>query len=215
MKLITNFVTAAVLAAGFNTAFAVDGRKEAVLDMGKGAFSLTVSAPADTEGPHDFGKNPGIGKKMQGEFQTQEVMFSKKIEKTTSVVNYKATAQKIEPSKNGQKLTAEQMAKDQIKANGFEGRAVKFDCPPGVFDGATSVCYNMSGNPIFNGKSSPEKSAAFLISVSWGNNTQGYTLMGKVIEDNVEKFNSEKAAYEKVAKSATAQLWNNHTLTNN
>ena len=76
MKLIAKFLAAIALLAGLNNAFAADGRKEVVLDMGKGAFKLTVSVPGFADGPYDFGKNPGIGSKMTGQFQHQEVMGS-------------------------------------------------------------------------------------------------------------------------------------------
>lgn len=214
MKNIAKLFAAAVLLAGFNSVFA-DGRKEAVLDMGKGAFTLTVSVPAPVGGPYDFGKNPGIGKAMDGQFQYQEVMFGKNISETTASVFYKVTAKKIDQNKQGDKITPEKMATDQIRANGFEGRAASINCPPMPYDGVKSVCYQMSGDAIFDGKAEARKVAAFLISVSWENNTQGFTFMGKAIEPNVQKFNSEKLVYEKMAKSAAAQLWNNHKIKNN
>jgi hypothetical protein len=212
MKLITKFVAAAVLVGGINNVFADEGRKEAVLDMGKGAFTLTVSVPADLDGPYDFGKNPGIGKAMDGQFQYQEVMFSGDVVNTTATVVYKATSQKIDPNKKGQKLTAEHMAKDQIKANGFQGRAEKINCPPAPIEEATAVCYKMSGDAIFEGKATNDKSAAFLMSVSWKGDTQGYTLMGRSTERNIAKFNSDPSYTEKTASKALSYLWKFHKV---
>lgn len=214
MKQLAKLLVAVALVAGLNTAFAADGRKEAVLDMGKGAFKLTVSVLDDRDGPYDFGKNPGIGKEMTGQFQHQEVMFNGKLENTSTVLIYKATAQKIDPNKKGQKLTAEHMAQDQIKANGFEGRATKFDCPP-IPDGTTAVCYKMSGDAIFEGQPLPYKYAAVLISVSWANDTQGYTLMGKALENDVVKFNADPSVTEKNANKALGSLWKYHKVSKN
>jgi hypothetical protein len=212
MKLIFNFVTTAVLLAVFNTAFATDGRKEAVLDMGKGAFTLTVSANA--EGPYDFGKNPGIGKAMDGQFQYKEVMFIGKTDETNTI-NLMATAQKIDKNKQGKKLSAENMAEDQIKAIGFEGRAGKFNCPQSKIEGSSMACYKMTGDAIFNGKKLPEKYSAILISVSWANDTQGYALIGRAIETNVERYNTDPSYNENLAGRALTDLWKNHKLTKN
>lgn len=211
MKNITKFFATAVLLAGFNSVFA-DGRKEAVLDMGKGAFTLIVSVPSTADGPYDFGKNPGIGKAMDGDFQIQEVMFGGKLDESRTAA-YKATTQKINPNKQGTRLTAENMAKDQIKANGFEGRAIKFDCPPTQVEGATAVCYKMSGDKIFDGVAKPEKYASVMTAVSWANDTLGYTFMGTVAEKNVERFISDPTFTEKSANKALGQLWNFHKVT--
>ena len=214
MKLIAQLFAATALLACLNNAFAADGRKEAVLDMGKGAFTLTVSVPGDVEGPYDFAKNPGFGSKMTGQFQHQEVAYIAKVD-DSSFVSYKATAQKISTNKKGQKLTAEHMAQDQIKDNGFKDRAVQINCPPVNFEGATSVCYKMSGDAIFENQPLPYKYAAVLISVSWANDTQGYTFMGKIEERNVEKFNSQQSITEKNASRALTTLWKNHKVTKN
>ena len=203
------FMSGAVLAA--------DGRKEAVLDMGKGAFTLTVSVPEDLDGPYDFGKNPGIGKAMNGQFQTQEVMFGANIANTSTAVSYKATSQKIDSNKKGQKLTAEHMAKDQIKAVGFIDRAEKINCPPAPVENSTSACYKMIGQPIFEGVSTPTpfKVASFIMSVSWANDTQGYTLMGTAFENNIEKFNNDPTETVKTASKALSYLWKFHKVLKN
>ena len=213
MKLIAQLFAATALVAGLNNAFA-DGRKEAVLDMGKGGFKLTVSVPEDRDGPYDFAKNPGIGKAMSGQFQTQEVMFGGKLNDTSNVI-YQATAQRIDPNKKGQKLTAEHMAQDQIKAEGFKDKAVRFECPPHPLEGAASVCYKMSGDAVFDGKARSEKYASFLISVSWNNDTQGYTLMGTCVEKDVEKFVADPSVAEKRAYNAFGSLWKYHKVTKN
>ena len=214
MKQLAKSLVAVALVAGLNTAFAADGRKEAVLDMGKGAFKLTVSVLDDREGPYDFAKNPGIGKNMSGKtYQTQEVMFNGKLNNTSIVLVYQATAQKIDP-KNSKKLSAEHMAQEEIKAAGFEGRSTQFDCPPAPIDGATAVCYKMSGDVIFEGKSAG-KTARFLMAVSWANDTQGYTLMGSAREMDVAKFNADPAFTEKQAYNAFGSLWKYHKVTKN
>ena len=213
MKLITKVFTAAVLVAGSTAAFATDGRKEAVLDMGKGAFKLTVSVKDDLEGPYDFAKNPGAGGNMKGSFQHQEVMFGGKLDASRHV-SLKTTAQKIMPG-NPNKLTAENMASKQIESVGFNGRAVKFDCPPIPISPASAVCYKMSGDAVFDGKPRPEKFAIVLVAVSFANETQGYTLMGQVIEENVPRFVADPSLSENSANKALGQLWNRHQVTIN
>ena len=207
MKLIVQLFAATALLVGLNHAFAADGRKEVVLDMGKGAFKLTVSVPDFADGPYDFGKNPGIGKEMTGQFQFQEVMFNSAMGESQVAV-YKATAQKIDPNKKGKKLTAEHMAQVQIKASGFEGRATKFDCPP-IPDGTTAVCYKMSGDKIFDGKAIENKYAAVLVAVSWDNDTKGYTLMGSITERNIAKFNADPSESVSLASKALSGMWKN------
>lgn len=213
MKLMTKFVATTVLVAGFNSAFA-EGQKEAVLDMGKGGFTLTISVPADTEGPYDFGKNPGVGKAMDGQFQYQEVMFRGKID-DSSVGFYKATSQKISPSKTGEKLTPENMAKDQIISHGFKDKTVQINCPPSKIEGANSVCYTMSGEPTFDGKSRKNRAAGVIIAVSWASNTQGYTLMSMVSEKEIEKFESNKVEIEKYARTLLSYLFKYHKVIKN
>jgi hypothetical protein len=213
MRLITNFVTTAALLAIFNTAFAADGRKEVVLDMGKGSFTLTVSVRDDLEGPYDFAKNPSVGGNMKGIFQHQEVMFGGKLDESRHV-SLKTTAQKIMPG-NSNKLTAENMAIKQIESVGFNGRAVKFDCPAIPIKPANAVCYKMSGDAVFDGKPRPEKFAVVLVAVSFSNETQGYTLMGQVMEENVSRFIADPALSENSANKALGQLWNRHQVTKN
>jgi hypothetical protein len=214
MKLITNFFTTALLLAVFNTAFAADGRKEAVLDMGKGAFTLTFSVPSEAEGPYDFGTNPGIGGNMKGDFQHQEVMFRGMID-ASSAGFYKATTQKISPNKKGDKLTPDNMAKKQISSHGFKDKAVQINCPSTKIEGANSICYKMSGEPIFDGGPTSFRAAAVVIAVSWANDTQGYTLMGMVTEDNVEKFNSNRSDIEKYASKLLSFVFKNHNVVKN
>lgn len=215
MKLIAQLFAATALLAGLNNAFAADGRKEAVLDMGKGAFTLTVSVPATADGPYDFGKNPGIGKAMDGQFQTQQVMFGNRVNNSTKIVSYKVTAQKIDPNKKGQKLTAEHMAKDQIKAEGFKDREEQIDCPPSPVENATVLCYKMSGTAIFGQNKKTEKNISYLMSVSWANDTQGYTLMGTAIEESPDKFQKDPSDTDNSANKALSSIWKFHKITKN
>ncbi len=201
------FMSGAVLAA--------EGQKEAVLDMGKGAFTLTVFVPNDLDGPYDFGKNPGIGKAMDGDFQTQQVMFNGNLANTSTVIAYQATSQKIDHRKKGQKLTAEHIAKDQMEANGFKEGFDKINCPPAPVENATSACYKMKGTPIFEGKKSSFKAAAFLMAVTWDNDSQGYTLMGTAIEKDVAKFNANPTKTEKNASKALSYIWKFHKVKTN
>ena len=219
MKLSTKLLPAVALLAGLNSAFA-DDRKEATIDLGKGAFKLTVSVPDFADGPYDYAKNPGprvnTNKKDGQGFVYGEVMYNAPLGES-GVVVYQADA--IRVVTNGHKSTlgalAESQALSTIKDEGFEGRATKFDCPPVQIEGATAVCYKMSGDKIFDGKTRKNKYAEVLVSVSFANDTMGYTMLGAITEKNVAKFNADPSDAERSANKALSQLWKFHKVSPN
>lgn len=213
MKLIAKLFAATALLVGLNNAFA-EGRKEATIDLGKGAFKLTVSVPEDVDGPYDFAKNKGprvnINKDTDGKgYAYGEVMYNARIE-SGGVVSYKASAKAVFSAKPTYKgALAESLAKSLIKDSGFEGRATKTDCPPAPIDNAYIVCYKMSGNPMYEGKMEPEKYARVLVAVSFSDDAMGYTFMGSVIEQDVSKFNADPSKAESLAKSLAIDIYRN------
>lgn len=204
------FISGAVLA---------DGRKEATIDLGKGAFKLTVSVPDFLDGPYDTAKNPGprvnINNTDGKGYAYGELMYNSSYGET-GVVVLEATATTNFAAKPAYKgALAESMAKTVIDDSGFGGRAVKFDCPPVPIEGATALCYKMSGDKVFNGKTRENKYAAVLVAVSFANDKHGYTLMGTIVERNVAKFNADPTETEKSANKSLSQLWKFHKVTTN
>lgn len=205
------FISGAVLAA--------DGRKEATIDLGKGAFKLTVSVPKTVAGPYDTAKNPGprvnINNKDGNGYAYGEVMFNGNLDESTVVV-YEANAKTVFSGKPAYKgVAAESLAKSVIKDVGFEGRATPIDCPPVQIEGSTALCYKMSGNSIFDGKASPVKSASILMAVSFSNDKHAYTIMGTVFERNLSKFEADKTKYENFALDAVGELYQNLSIKKN
>lgn len=211
MDFFKKLVACAAVVISVNAIAADTGHKEAVLDTGKGGVNLVVSVPVSTAGPYDYGKNPGVGKAITDAWNHQEVMFNAKIS-DTGVVVFQASLDRINGAKTKKLMSAEEIARSEIELQGFENRAVKIDCPPPPVQGATIVCYKMSGDAIFEGRVRPEKSATFLAAISFANNTQGYSLSGTVIEHDAAKFNADPAAYETKASKALGVLFRNHTV---
>ena len=213
MKLIAKFLAATALLAGLNNAFAADGRKEATIDLGKGAFKLTVSVPAGAAGPYDFSKNPGprvnINNKDGKGYAYGEIMYNAEVE-SVGTVSFKANAKTVFSGKPAYKgVLADSLAKSAIKDVGFEGRATPIDCPPAPIENASVVCYKMSGNPLFEGKYESDKNARVLVAVSFSNDTMGYLFMGSVIENDAVKFSGNESKAENTAKSLAIDLYRN------
>ena len=219
MKLIAKLIASAALVAGMNNTFAQD-RKEATIDLGKGAFKLTVSVPEGVDGPYDFSKNKGprvnINKDTDGKgYAYGEVMYNARIE-SGGVVSYKASAKAIFSTKPTYKgALAESLAKSLIKDSGFEGRATKTDCPPAPIENAAIVCYKMSGNAIYEGKVEAEKYARLLVAVSFSDDSMGYAFMGSVIERDFSKFDADPSKAESTAKSLAIDMYRNMHIKRN
>lgn len=214
MKFFTKLVACAAVVISVNAMAADAGRKEVVLDTGKGGVQLTVSVPDMSNGPYDYGKNPGIGKAVTDAWNHQEVMFNGAIS-DTGVVVYQASLDKVNRSKTNKLMSAAEIARSEIESHGFKDRAQKITCPEAPIDGASIVCYKMSGDMIFSGKARPEKVASFLVAISFANDTQGYSLMGTVAEHDAAKFNADPASYEKRASKLLGDLYRNHSLKQN
>lgn len=211
MKLIAQLFAATALLAGLNNAFAADGRKEATIDLGKGAFKLTVSVPGTTVGPYDTASNPGprvnVNNKDGKGTAYGEVMFKGKADESSTVIFEARAATNFDAKPIHKGALAGSLAKSVIKDEGFEGRATPIDCPPAPIEGATTVCYKMSGNSIFDGNVRTEKSASILMAVSFSNDKHGFTIMGSIIERDASKFDANKDKYETGALNAVGDMY--------
>ena len=215
MNLIAKLIAIAAVALSC-AAQAAAPRKEVVLDTGKGGIKLTVSVPEFADGPYDFGKNPNPKvKNVTKNFMYGEVMYNAAVGESGVAIYQANLARTIVLNKGEQPITAEHLAKEMIKQAGFEGRAVKIDCPPAPIEGATIVCYKMTGDAIFEGKAKDRKYAAVVAAVSFDNDRQGYTLTGTVVERDVTKFNSDTAQFEKLARKGLGDIWKNHQISFN
>ena len=217
MKQLAKFLVAVALVAGLNNAFA-QGRKEATIDLGKGAFRLTLSVPAygGLDGPFDTAKNPGprvnINNKDGEGYAYGEVMYNAPIgESGVAVFEGRAkTNFAADPAYKG--ALAVSLAKSIIKDEGFEGRAKEIDCPPAPMEGGSIVCYKMTGDKVFEGKIHKNKYASVLVAVSFGNDKHGYALMATVMERNAAKFNADPNRFEFGASKALNDLLVNHSI---
>lgn len=201
------FISGAVLAA--------DGRKEATMDAGKGAFKLTVSAPDFTDGPYDFSMNKGpVVNDQKGAFVVGETMFTSGFSKTASVF-YKARIDRsYEVKTEDQRITSEKLAKIMIEQEGFKGREVQIQCPPAPMDNAEMTCYKIAGSPIFKGKEHNSKQASVVASVSFRDGTMGYSILGSVVETDANKFLNDQPMYERKAFGAAVELYKNSKILN-
>lgn len=217
MKLFKQLVALAMLTITVNAIAADNGRKEAVMDMGKGGFTLTISVPDFADGPYDFAKNKGDLVKSDKEHKLYlgEAMFNAGIGESGVVVYQSNAIRRTSVQTEDQKVTAEVLAKALIKREGFEGRAQSIPCPPAPIEGAKIVCYKMTGQSIFEGRARPEMAAQVLAAISFANDTMGYTLMGTVVERNVDKFNADPNAFELKASKALTGMWKNSKIQKN
>ena len=209
--LMIRFAVAASLVLGLSANAADTAhRKEAVLDTGKGGLHLVVSVPSFGQGPYDFAKNKGpIVNTFDGVIYG-EVMFNAPIGETGVVVYQASVIRRTKVNKGDQPVTAEHVAREMIKQAGFEGRAVKIDSPQVSIEGATVVTYKMSGFAKFDVERRTDKDAAIVTAVSFANDTQGYTLMARIAENDVAAFDADPAKFENRSVNAFKDLFKNH-----
>lgn len=208
MSRITMFAAIATIAFA-PVSYAQQARIETPMSTGAGGFTLTISTPL-ADGPFDTAMNKGPKiNTIQGNTYG-EVLFKAGTDlSTTSQVIFMATVYRDDKAnERGKPYSAEAIAQDLIKHQGYVGRAVPFNCPKPPFEGSTVVCYKMSGSPIFEGKT-VSRSAVTLAAVSFKNNTQGYALIGKAIDSNAQEFDKNIAAYEKSSNQAVGSMWKN------
>lgn len=213
-KIFSAFIVVLVSAFVNVSAFAEDARKESLLDTGKGGFKLLVSVPSFGQGPYDFAKNNGVNKKEFDGFHYSEVMYNAPISET-SVVIYQAMTMRRSVAKKGvTPITAEHLASEMLKTNGFKlDRATKIDCPKAPVEGGSIACYKASGHSIFDEEKKRDKKAMVVVSVSFANNTQGYALMATVVEKNIAAFDKEPEKYAYGAMKGLSDLFSNHMIT--
>lgn len=214
MKLVAKLLAVAAMALALNAHGAEPPRKEAVIDTG--GLRLVVSAPADTGGPYDFARNQGVLVNKQERGVYGEVMFNAGLD-TGGVVVYLANAFRRTNSKPGdQPVTAEHMAQQMIKAEGFAGNAKPIPCPqPPIPDGAIA-CYQMAGTPTFEGvEPRIRRTAAIVAGVATSDNRQGYALMVAVMTktpEDVKTFDADPSLWSKMAKGGLIDLFKYHRI---
>ena len=187
-------------------------RKEAVMDTGENGMRLMVSVPDFVDGPYDFSRNKGPVVTSQPEQNrvVGEVMFTLALGES-ALVSYQSSVTRLLRLQSGNPgLTAEGLAEGAIRQAGFAGRAIKFECPSSSIEGASTVCYRMSGSKMPEGKAGPEKSAHALFALSFEQGRQGYLLMVTITERDAALFDSNPVRYEKIVWNGLADLLRNH-----
>lgn len=215
MKNIAMIIAAAALLSGINCAFA-EGRKQAAMDAGKGAFKLIFSVPDFAEGPYDFSGNQGpVVNELKGKLLIGEAMFKSGFSKTSNVFYLARIDRSYVVDTEEQRIYSDKLAKLMIKNEGFEGREQKIPCPPSSLDSAEMTCYKFSGSAIFNGRIRNSKDAGVVASVSFGNGKMGYSIMGLVTEKDIAKFDADVKTYEQIALNAVGEIYRNHRINKN
>lgn len=211
MKRFAKLFAVAALAVGLTAAHAEDARKTSVLDTGKGGVKVIMSVPGWADGPYDFAKNPGPRKATTGTFTYGEAMFNAPVG-DSGVVVYQSMLMSATARKPGdQPITAEHLATEMLKANGFTTvRAAKVDAPDAGIDGATVVAYKASGFSVFDGiERKKEKVALVVMAASLPDQKRGFAIMATVAEKDVAKFDADPAKFEKGAMKAFADVFKN------
>lgn len=194
--------------------FAEDARKEALLDTGKGGFKLLMSVPSFGQGPYDFAKNNGVKIKTFDTVVYGEAMYNAPLSETSVVIYQAMVGRRTKAVKGEVPITAEHLANEMLKTNGFKlDRATKIDCPKVPVEGGSIACYKASGHSIFDGEEKKrDKKAMVVVGVSFANNTQGYALMATVAEKNIAAFDKEPESYEKQASRGLGGMYRNSQL---
>lgn len=211
MKAVAKLVAILGLVAGFTAHAADGGRKEAVLDTGKGGVKLVMSVPGWADGPYDFGKNPGVKVKSVANLIHGEALFNAGVTDSSVVVYQAVVGRRTSVKQGDQPITAEHLANEMLKTNGFTtSRAVKIDSPDAGVDGATVVAYKAGGYSIWDGKEDRrDKAVMIVMAVSPRNQTQGFAIASRVVEKDVGKFDADPTKYEKAAMKAFTDIFQN------
>lgn len=217
MKRKTN-IAALVLITLAAAAQAQQARMETPMSTGPGGFTLTVSTPPG-DGPYDFAKNKGPKINTIAGNTYGEVLFGGNVSNSpTGVLNYMVSVYRDDKAiERGKPYTAEKIALDIIKHEGFVGRAAPFNCPANNIDAKNEmVCYRMAGTSVFDNKPMNElRSAVTVVAVSLKNNTMGYAFIGLAIEKNVQLFDKDPSQTIKNADGAAAGMFRNSRFTLN
>lgn len=205
-------IVAFCLLAAASISNAQQVRVETPLTTGKGGFTLMVSTP-DADGPFDFANNKGPKINTIAGNTYGEVMFGTKISNSpTGTVLYMASVYRDDKAnERGKPYTANNIALDIIKHQGFVGKAVPFNCPVNNIEVKNEmVCYRMSGARVFDEKPMKDHRAAVtVVAVSFKNNTMGYAFIGEAIEKDVQSFENDPTQTIKNADGASAGMFRN------
>ena len=217
MNLVAKLFAIAALALSC-TAQAADTapRKEAVLDTGKGGLHVVFSTPGFTEGPIDFAGNKGPYSTDMSRTKFREVAFNAQVGET-GVIVYKATlTRKLNIQKGDQMATAEFMAADILKSEGFTlDRAIKIDSPPVPITDAKIVTYKASGYSIFEKEKHDFKSVVFVTAVATNDQLQGFALLTVVLDKDVAAFDADPAKIERRALKGFTDMYNATAINRN
>lgn len=185
----------------------------ASMDTGKGGFKITVGFEQPLDGPFDFALNKGPKINTINGNTYGEMAFGGNRSPTTIAYFMASVFRDDKAVERKKPYTAEALAMNSLKENGFEGKGVPFKCPVERVEGASMACYKASGIPGFGKNSADDRrSAIAVVAVSLKNNTAGYVITGLVIEKDKAKFDADPSQTGKAANSTAAFLWNRHSF---
>ena len=217
MKVVTMLFAIAAVALSY-VAQAADSspRHEATLDTGKGGLHLVFSTPNFTEGPIDFAGNKGPALAEGSRVKLYEVAFNAQVGKT-GVIVYKATvSRKLDVQKGDRMVTADFMAADILKSEGFTlDRATKIDSPPVPITDATIVTYKAAGYSVFDREKHDFKSVIYVTAVATNDQMQGFSLLTVVLEKDVAAFDADPAKIERMALKGFTDMYNATAINRN
>lgn len=203
-RLLTTIGLLATVLSPFS-AYAADTapRKVALLDTG-GPLKITISAPADSNGPIDFLGGDGVFVSDNKFRRNREVSFTEKLGEH-SVAQYNAKLITHEAGK--EKLTPDLLADYMLSYAGFylpQAKAV--DAPATDFPEAQVKAYRAEGQPF--GKAEKGKRVVYVVVVVFPSGREGYSLLGAVSAPPAE-FDANPAKFDQAASKVLADLLSN------
>ena len=192
-------------------------RKEFAVHTGPGGLRLTISVPAEINGPYDFAKNPG-GYAMSDEaLRGVEVMFNEQVGKSGVLVLQVRMIRRMTVKNGDQPVTAESLADNLMKRNGFHrDHATKIAGPKISNPGAIAVSYLMSGFSKFDDvERKKEKVVSIVTAVALSDGMQGYSMMATIAEKDIAAFDADPKRLEFGAKKAFRDIFQNSTAASN
>lgn len=186
----------------------------AVIDTGKGGLHAVLSLP-EMAGPYDFAKNKGVSVSIDPRLSGGAAAFLGG-EGSFDIVDKLMTMDRKQSKPSDQPITAEHLANEMLKTNGFTiDRAIKFDGPMVNIPGATVATYKASGSAVYEQEKNAERRFMIVQAVSFPGQTKGYAIMATIKEKNVAAFDADPAKYESLAKRAFIPLFKGLTISEN
>lgn len=211
MNIVRKLVSVAAMAI---VALSATASEPAIVDTGKGGLRAVLSLP-EMAGPYDFAKNKGVSVSIDPLLSGGAAAFLGG-EGTFDVVDKLMVFSRIKNQPGQQPITAEHLANEMLKTNGFTvDRAIKFDGPKVSIMGATVATYKASGNAVYEQEKKTEKRFMIVQAVSFPGQTKGYAIMATIKEADVAAFDADPAKYESLAKRAFIPLFKGLTVSEN